>query len=253
MCLPFIFILENPSKENLFLTAILSASAPRAIKDALTDLGYDTLSLPPHPTLPRPVSSHPDMLLFFSSDAIFCTESYQRIAKEELSLISSRASRPIRTVKREFGDRYPCDVLLNAAPIGDTLFCLPFATAEELLQSARTVVPVRQGYTKCSVIPVGNRALICADRSIEKAAQAHGFDVLLISNDNIRLDGYDTGFPGGCASFAPYESTDTILFCGALSHLRDGDAMQSFCLEHGHRLLSLGNFSPTDIGTVFLI
>ena len=236
------------------MIAVLSASAPRAFIDALAELGYDTVILPPHPFLPSPVSSHPDMLLFFSSDAIFCTEAYQRIASEELSVISRRAARPIRTVKKELANQYPHDVLFNAAPIGDRLFCLPSATAEELLTlPGLTPIPVRQGYAKCSVIPVGDRALMCADPSIEKAAKVNGFDVLLLSPGGIRLDGYEYGFPGGCASLAPYEKTDTILFCGALSQYPDGTRMHDFCSAHGYRLLPLGDFPPTDIGTVFLI
>ncbi len=236
------------------MTAILGSSVPASAEKALRDAGYQTLRLPPHPHLPPPVNSHPDMLLFFSSDAIFCTETYLKVAQKELNEISARTFLPIRTVLREVGKAYPEDVLLNAAPVGGLLFCRPDATAAELVYHPDfKVIPVRQGYAKCSVVPVGTHALMTSDVSIATAAKTHGIDVLLLPPGNIHLEGYPYGFVGGCTSFAPYQNTDTIFFCGALSQYEKGDEMQSFCRRHGFRLVSLGESRPIDVGTIFLI
>ncbi|MBE6590035.1 MAG: hypothetical protein E7643_07630 [Ruminococcaceae bacterium] len=236
------------------MTAIISHTAPKEAEETLRRLGYDVLRIPPHPALPSPVASHPDMLLFFASDAIFCTQSYAKLAQAELSLICERTRRPLCTVNGELGATYPHDVLFNAARVGKKLFCLPHATAQEISASPDvTVIPVRQGYAKCSVIPVGDNALICADPSIAKAALKEGLEVLRVHADGIRLEGYDCGFPGGCTSSAPYIDTTTILFCGAVSLHPDAAAMQDFCARHKHHLISLGDFPPTDVGTIFLI
>ena len=236
------------------MIAILSDTVPHPAEKALCDLGYRTLRLPPHPMLPPPVNSHPDMLLFFSSDAIFCTEDYAKIAQKELMEIARYTAIPIRTVSQAVGNTYPHDVLLNAAPIGRFLICRPDATAKELTEHPDfTVLPVRQGYAKCSVIPLGKDALITDDASIASAARRAGLDVLLLPHGDIRLDGYPYGFVGGCASFAPFKKGNTVFWCGSLRTYAHGDAMQAFCKAHHTKLISLGDFPTIDVGTVFLI
>ncbi len=236
------------------MTAILDTRTPCAAVEELRRLGHEVVLLPPAPALPAPVASHPDMLLFFAPDAILCTKSYLAIAHDELSYVARVANRPLRTSEADYGDAYPRDVLLNALPLGAYLFCHPRATASELISHpAYTVVPVRQGYAKCSAIPIGNTALISADPSILSAARERGIDVLEISVGNVRLDGYDYGFIGGCASFAPYQGTDTVYFCGDVQKHPEGARIESFCRLHGIRLQSLCDLPPVDVGTIFLI
>ena len=157
------------------MTAVVDARIPLTAEQALRDRGFAILKLPPHPSLPTPVASHPDMLLFFARNAVFCTKSYYTVAKAILEKLSRAAQRPLVAVKEELGATYPHDILLNAAPIGDHLFCLPEYTANEIKEGYR-VVPIRQGYAKCSTVPVGERALITADPSIARAAQVNGIE-----------------------------------------------------------------------------
>ena len=88
---------------------------------------------------------------------------------------------------------------------------------------------------------------------IAEAAKACGTEVLQIALGHVTLPGYDTGFIGGAASFAPYHSTDEILFCGSLDLHPDGDAIRAFCHRHGLRAVSLSPDRLYDLGTVFLI
>ncbi len=233
--------------------AVLDATAPRECRDAIAALGYDLILLPPHPALPSPVAAHPDMLLFFADDSILCTESYQRIAACELQQIARITGRPIRTVTGEYGACYPYDILLNAARVGRHLFCRTDVTAPEILAQDIRVVSVRQGYAKCSILPVSDDAIITADPSIAKAARLCGMEVLTVDDTAVELPGYDHGFVGGCASFSPDTGTNRILFCGARSKMPQGLTMQHFCRRHGKELVFVGDFCPRDVGTVFLI
>ena len=236
------------------MIAILDARTPTAAREELRRRGYDPVALPPSPYLPAPVASHPDMLLFFAPDAIFCTKSYFSSAKEELSRISHAADRPLKIIQRETGTEYPEDVLLNALPMGRHLFCHPRATAEEVrTHPAYTLVPVRQGYAKCASLPVGSNALISADPSILGAARSLGIDTLQISSGSILLEGYRYGFIGGCASFAPYGDCDTVYLCGDPETHPDGAKMVEFCTAHGIKLHALCPRPLMDIGTIFLI
>lgn len=227
--------------------------SPQA-KGALERMGHLVLALPPHPSLPVPVSAHPDMLLFFASDCIFCTKSYQSIAKNELERLYEYTKKPLCTVEGVVSECYPNDILLNAAPIGKRLFCNVAHTARELAaHPAYEIVNVRQGYAKCSTLPVGEHALITEDASIARAAQQTGLDVLQVESRAVTLKGYDTGFLGGAASFSPYVSIPQILFCGNLDRHPNSSEIRQFCNSHGIEPISLSNEALTDVGTIFLL
>lgn len=235
------------------MLAVTNHSFPREAEEALKKFGHRTLRLPPHPNLPKPVASHPDMLLFFVPDAILCTKSYYEIATRELEEISAAYSAPIRLIDKEYGGEYPRDVLLNALPLGKHLFCNTKTVARELLELSLTLCHVNQGYTKCSVLPIGEKALITADASIAACAKEYGIDVLKIQEGHITLSGYDYGFIGGCASFAPRGNIKSVFFCGDVSRHPDYNRIKSFCQVYDIGTVSLCNTDLCDIGTIFMI
>ena len=211
------------------MLAITNHTFPRAAEEALTNVGHRVLRLPPHPNLPNPVASHPDMLLFFAPDAIFCAKSYYEIAARELEEIAATYGAPILYIEEEYRNTYPHDVLLNALPMGKFLFCNTKTIAKELLSLGFEPCHVNQGYTKCSALPLGNDALITSDTSIAECAKNCGIDVLPIQEGYVSLSGYDYGFIGGCASFAPRGGMNTVFFCGDLSKHQDAEKIKSFC------------------------
>lgn len=236
------------------MTAILDERTPPSAIEALCRLGHEVILLPPASGLPAPVASHPDMLLFFANDAIFCTESYLSSAKDLLCRISLAANLPLRTIAADYGNPYPKDVPLNALPLGDRLFCNPSTVAREILcHPSYRALNVRQGYTKCATLPVGKNALISSDPSILSVAVSHGIDTLKISAGHIRIRGYDYGFIGGCTSLAPYKDIRQIYFCGDLQKHPDGKGIEEFCRARGIEPISLCEETLTDVGTMFLI
>lgn len=235
------------------MLAIVDERIPQPAADGLCARGWELVKLPPHPALPTPVSSHPDMLLFFAPDAIYTTGSYLQIALPMLNQIAAAVGKPIRTVAGEVGGQYPSDILLNAAHVGKYLFCREAHTAAEILDCGYCPADVRQGYAKCSTLPIGDTALITADPSIANAARMRGLDVLQIAPGNVTLPGYDVGLIGGAASCSLYRHTDEILFCGNPDLHPDADAIRGFCSRHGVCPVSLSSEPLYDVGTIFLI
>ena len=235
------------------MLAITNHTFPHGAEETLARLGHRTLRLPPHPNLPEPVASHPDMLLFFAPDAIFCTKSYYQIAARELDEISSVYGAPIRQIEKEFENAYPNDVLLNALPIGKQLICNTKTVADELLNLGLELCHVNQGYTKCSSLPLGDKAIITADPTVAKCADERGIDVLQIQKGHISLSGYNYGFIGGCASFAPRKNIDTVFFYGDIVKHPDYNRIYNFCVLHKYNVRSLSNFGLCDVGTIFMI
>ena len=232
------------------MTAVVDIRIPKAAEASLVANGFSVVKLPPHPTLPRPVASHPDMLVFFDRDCIFCTRSYFEIAKQELEVISENCQKPIRLVSDEVGFVYPRDILLNAAPLGDRLICHSKHTARELTALYK-VIPVKQGYAKCSTAIIGDNAIITADSGIAKKAAALGIDVLKVSaaEGAIELEGYGYGFIGGaCALFE-----NTLYSCGNIELHPDYEAIRDFCEAHGVALCSLTDGKLCDVGGIIFI
>ena len=235
------------------MLALTNHTFPRDAEKSLFQFGHRTLRLPPHPTLPTPVSSHPDMLLFFAPDAILCTKSYYHIAAKELEEIALAYGAPIRCIEQEYGSSYPADVLLNALPMGKRLICNTKTVADELLTLGMAPCHVNQGYTKCSALPLGEHALITSDASIAAKVKELGINVLQIQSGDIALLGYDYGFVGGCASFAPRGGMDSVLFCGDLTQHPDGERIIAFCKAQGFSPICLSDSPLCDVGTIFMI
>ena len=227
------------------MLAITNHTFPTEAETTLARFGHRTLRLPPYPCLPEPVASHPDMLLFFAPNAIFCAKSYYEIAKNELEEIASVYGTPIRFIEEEYGKEYPHDVLLNALPLGRHLFCNTKAVSKELLALDFTTCHVNQGYTKCSALPLGNRALITSDASIAESAQKCGIDVLQICKGHISLKGYDYGFIGGSMG----RVGDEILFNGDVSLHPDYEKIKEFIEKRGLKLRDFGG-KLRDIGSI---
>lgn len=237
------------------MLALLDHRAPMEAEEGLRKYGHRVLRLPSHSSLPSPVSAHIDLLFFFAPSEILCAKDYFEIAKEELAIISEASKKPLRALDKELGSKYPTDVLLNAAPMGDALFCYPKAVAAEILAcyAPERIIAVKQGYTKCNLLPVDERSLITEDPSIASAARNQGFSVLQVPSGHVSLPGYDTGFLGGCTSFAPYQRVNEIFFCGDLDQHPQAEEIIQFCKQRQREPISLGDFPLLDVGTIFLI
>ena len=220
-------------------------------ESALKSRGFELIRMPPFSFLQEPVSAHPDMLLFIGKGNLICHKDYFGIAGEQISKISRISNNEVVLSEEEIGKEYPGDVLFNAAPIGDMLICRRDAASKMItgLYGEENVINVKQGYAKCSVCVVSDNAIITADRAIAKAAEKNGIDVLLVSPNGVRLDGYDCGFIGG-ASGADEEN---VYFCGNTDLHPDGNKIKEFCKKHGKTAVSLSDEPLYDYGTLMFI
>ena len=231
---------------------IVSCELPEKCLKELTARGFEPISMPRYGRLQYGVSAHPDMLLFLLGDICITTSEYYGIARESFEKIKSLGY-TLRLTDEIPSPEYPKDILFNSLLLGGTLYGNERGMSCELVSLARErgidIVNVRQGYTKCSVLKVSENAIVTADKGIAKVASARGDDVLLISAGHIRLDGYDTGFIGGCAG----ETEDAVYFCGDLFCHPDGARIAEFCKNHEKECVSLGNNELFDAGSLFFL
>lgn len=216
----------------IFAAEGIKAEFVQAIKRVRSDA--EAVFLPRLGGIEGEVSRHTDAALCVLDDVVVC-------APEMFENVSPFAD-AVCGLSVPYSP-YPNDVAYNAAAVGKCLFCAEKYTDAEVLSQARRlgmdIVNVRQGYAKCSTVSVSKNALITSDAGIAKAAVRFGLDVLKVTNDGVRLDGFGCGFIGGASCRIPCPDGDVIVFTGDIdAFLPDAAAIRSFCAAHGVRVVS---------------
>ena len=234
--------------------ALVGVCAPKEIISRLTYLGFKALILEADTRLPSPVSSHADMLAFPLGDRIFCSREYAERNREVFDVLS-KYGYVITKCDCNIGNKYPEDIPFNLALIDEKIYGRLDSSAKEIIifaeQNKIGLVSVKQGYTKCSTLVLGNKAVVTADEGIALSAQRNGISVLKIKNSPsaVSIDGYDYGFLGGaCGVFE-----DTVYFTGNLSAHPDGAEIAEFCRTHSYKTVDLGDQMLTDVGGIIFL
>lgn len=211
----------------------------------LKELGISSLKVNPDFNLPLPVNSHADIqLLHTGENTVFC-HSEHLFAGESIKKFQ------ISQIKEKAGNKYPKDVFLNCTIINDKIICNPKTIAPEILEYAYkqnlTVIPVKQGYSRCSICVVNESAIITDDESIFAAAGNFLNDVLFVSKGSIGLKGYNYGFIGGCCGKI---SDNKIAFNGRIESHTDSNSIIDFLQKHSVEPIELINGKLLDIGGI---
>ena len=206
---------------------VVSKNAYPELIDYLKGKGLSVGLFGPAAGVAEPISCHPDIL--------YCSLKKGHVYKGD---------------ERLLGPEYPEDVRYNACSTGKYFIHDLRYTDPDLLKEAEALglikVRVRQGYSKCSVIPVDEDSIITYDRGIGKAALDMGLNVLLIRPGYVDLPGMNTGFIGGTSG----RVGDEIVFNGDLSSHPDFLAMEGFIRERGLKVKYFEGLPLTDIGSV---
>lgn len=213
------------------------------ITEALQKEGIKTVSFV-NSTLPAEISKHQDMLLCHIGDChIFADPSLDVSCLTELGF-SVYSSVGIMS-------EYPFDVKLNVAVSDDYYICnskhIDKHLSQRLILSGRQSIHTNQGYAKCSVCFVTNKAVITDDISIYKALKNTPCDVLLISKGDIYLSDKHIGFFGGSTGKI---DKNTLAVTGSLRYHRDETAILQFCEKHEVQVKELTEGRITDIGGI---
>ena len=123
--------------------------------------------------------------------------------------------------------KYPSDIALNALKIGNLICGKLKYVAKEIIEYAKALgfqlIDVKQGYSACSTLVLDDDTVVTADKSIYNALAKAGKRVVLISQGDIKLDGYDYGFIGGASCVID----DTVYFFGDIKKHKDYEKIYS--------------------------
>lgn len=229
--------------------AILDFRASKKCVDALLDMNFNVVKTPKLENVCEQICGHTDIMLHCTADGIAVVEEtvygYYKDRLKNVKLIKGKA---------HLGARYPHDIAYNAARVGNRIFCNEKFTNEEILRYYREheyrIVDIKQGYAKCSICIVSDDAIITSDMGICRAAEKSEIDVLLASDDEILLPGFDHGFIGGATGLLDKK---TLAICGDAKYLRDCEKIMDFCGKYGVDVLSLCDGAPLDVGSITVI
>ncbi len=226
--------------DEVFRPYLLCSENIGSEEKLLLEKSFRVLTLPPFDALDNAVASHADMLLCPIGEALAAHSDYY----SENRAIFDENYIKIVTIAESASKKYPNDILLNGLFLSENLYGRIDKLSKTLVRSAKKAVFTRQGYTRCSVCKLSERAIITADPSIANAASENGVDVLQISSGNIVLDGYDYGFIGG----ASFTYNNTVFFFGRIESHPDFDKIRDFAAKHSVKLVSLSDKPLYDIG-----
>ncbi len=244
------FIKKSGLPETKVKYAIVDNRVDKGITSELQTLGINTIKVDNNPSLQEPISAHSDMnVLHLGDKSFYVAEEFINGFDKQLGNIDCEIFNNSRVVKN-LGREYPYDVLLNAAIVGDYIICNQNTVSKEIIEnSGKKLIPVNQGYTKCSIAVVTENALITDDIGIYNSI-GNLFDVLLIERGQIELKGYNYGFIGGATGKIKY---DELAFYGNLKELNCSDRIISFCRNHGVYCYSLSKQPLYDYGSLLPI
>ncbi len=228
---------------------VLASTLNEQACKTIIDLGYEIIDFMPNQNVDSRIAHHADLSFFVCDKDIFIAKEMSYLAEKFVSL-----GYYVHVIDTWLGKEYPSDVKLNCVLFGEYFLCNVDTVSENVLnyirQKGKTVINVNQGYTKCSVIPVADNAIITDDESVSNKCTEYGIDVLKIKKGNVILDGFDYGFIGGTAGLL---FDDIIAFNGDVLTHPDGEKIIEFISKYKKRYVSLAENTLVDIGSIICL
>ncbi len=237
--------LKKPNLPQSQATFCALSEEHPAILEALARRGLTLWPVTAEHALPSPIAAHADMLLHHLGENRLLAGNYRLAAEGE------RFGFCVQKAERMPAGCYPGDISLNALRIGPHLFGL-IEKLDLILQ--QTVVGegiqlhrVPQGYSRCSVCVVSEKAAITADLPLAGAMEAVGIEVLRVPPGGVELPGYSCGFLGGAAGLL---APDCLAFTGTLQGHPAEEEILQFLYRHKVSPLFLTDGQLLDVGGI---
>ncbi|MTI49530.1 MAG: hypothetical protein FH761_16985 [Firmicutes bacterium] len=202
------------------------------------------------PKLYDAISYHPDIVMHpISHKKIIVAPEVYEYYKEKLKKYGFEILKGEKKLK----EKYPNNIAYNVARIFNYAIHNFKYTDEKLKfylkKEGIELVNVKQGYTKCSVSIVGEKAIMTSDISIYKTLGKLGIDTLLIEQGYIELPGINYGFIGGSTGLL---SDKELLFTGRYDDHPSRNNINNFLKKNqvmaniitSEKIIDLGSIIP---------
>jgi len=221
--------------------AVADTRMPVQAKSKLRKIGYYVKEVILHDKLSNPVKGHADMMIFRYKNRV----TYEP-RMEGLAGLLRKCGYICKKGRSITSGIYPKNIIYNACSVGDVVLRYEGRVESNIERLKCRQIKVKQGYTKCSIVPIDGKHIITSDRHIKGQWEAYGGSVLFIRPGFIKLPGYKSGFIGGASGV----SEKAVFFVGRLSSHPDGNAIKEFIRSTGKGIIELYNGPLYDVGSI---
>ena len=226
-------------------TLIIGEKYRQKLEKHLESFGFEVFCLPNNTEIDEKLSGHCDLAVFTHKKTAILA-NYLR-EQEIVNYLTNRGYNVIIS-DTEQSEKYPKDINLCAASIGDKLLHFSKYTDKHILDLNLELIEIKQGYARCSCLILGD-CVITPDRGISAALKSNDIETLLISNDGIKLEGFDRGFIGG----ASFVCDNTVYFIGDINTHPDSKIITDFIIAHNYKYCCVCDGELFDIGGAVVV
>lgn len=216
---------------------------------SLEKLNLNPIKVPKCNSLYSAIDGHVDIQLHITNNNHIIVQKHMPI--DFLNILDNSKIK-YSFSKNHLDSSYPKDIILNAYS-NSKFFVHNLDYSDEnllALQKDKKKIHVKQGYTKCSILPVNENAIITSDTSIYNALIKEDMDILLIPPADILLPSLNYGFIGGTGGLI---SENKLGFFGELKNYAYGKDVYNFLYKYDVEPISLRKGKLIDRGSLFIL
>ncbi|WP_297713731.1 DUF6873 family GME fold protein [Clostridium sp.] len=216
--------------------------------NSLKKLNYDVIKIPKDNNLYEAINGHTDIQLnIINNNTLIVNKNITLSFKELLKTKNINFIESDSTLL----SKYPSNISLNAYITDNYLVHNLKFTDKKILEYCKNkkTINVNQGYTKCSILPLREKAIITNDAGIYNTLKSENFDILLLPFGDIELSGFNYGFIGGVGGMI---SNDSMAFFGSLDNYAFGNEVKKFLYKYDIKPIYLSNTKLIDRGSLLV-
>ncbi|MBS4955608.1 MAG: hypothetical protein KHZ99_00955 [Clostridium sp.] len=216
--------------------------------NSLKKLNYDVIKIPKDNNLYEAINGHTDIQLnILNKHTLIVNKNINLSFKQLLE------TKNINFIESDnvLSSKYPSNISLNAYITDNYLVHNLKFTDKKILDYCKNKknINVNQGYTKCSILPLREKAIITNDAGIYNTLKSEDFDILLLPFGDIELSGFNYGFIGGVGGMI---SSDSMAFFGSLDNYTFGNEVKKFLYKYDIKPIYLSNTKLIDRGSLLV-
>ena len=219
--------------------------------NSLKNLNIDVIKVPCNNNLYPAINGHVDIqlnILNKSKKEIIINKNLPQNFKD---ILTEKNINFIEASSR-LSHKYPNNISLNAYITENYLVHNLKFTDEIILNHSRDkkLINIKQGYSKCSILPIRENVIITNDNGIYKTLLSEDFEILYLPFGDIILPGLNYGFIGGVGGMI---NDNTMAFFGSLEHYSFGEEIKKFLYKYDVKPIYLNDGKLVDRGSLFVL
>lgn len=234
------------------MQVLIDERVNESIESYFTNLGYEIIKVKKDNNVYSEISSHTDIFCVKIEDTVISSKDYffNKIMDKYTCICGDNV-----------GNSYPHCARYNVCVIDNYAIHNFEITDKKVLdilkEKGYNLINVKQGYSRCSILPLGNKCCITSDKGIYTALVNNNFDVLYIDQSELDIkllsadEEYSSmyGFIGGCSCVL----NDTVIFFGDIDKLKCKDKLVSYINSKGFKVIDFKNMDVMDYGSCIFL